>query len=243
MCLTVGIRVKGNGRSSELNDKILLFTPAWTRREFEPFYEPCREARANIRGITTVKEDRTVASGEGLGDAYQRAQDYAVRNRFDYLMILEDDEAVDEMAALDFLSVAKATDNTIYGAPKRLRKCEAWTPWRWIFEHPQANGGHPINDRIMRLDQVHYNPNLPYLKIRGGIITSPMFYRVEWFEEHGLGFDGPHTDLDGVSRGAGMQSGWDTRLSDQLDAQSLHFWACPAIQVKHYDLETRKIWM
>jgi len=190
-----------------------------------------------MKGITEYLTDDSVQSGDGLCDAYERAITAASEKGFDYLLILEDDEALPEDAALRFQEVAEETDNTIYGAVKSLRcKPPVHTPWRWIWMHPDNSPlGHPINDGVARIEQIYPSP-IRSVKIRGGIITSPMFVNVEWFRGRGLRFR-----QETERHFAGMLNGWDTTLSKDLDWKQLHFWACPFISAKHYDEQRQEI--
>jgi hypothetical protein len=206
-----------------MSETILVFTPIDPSRVNDPFFDPVRKSRANMLGVTERLEFSAVDK-TSLGAAYQKAHDVALKQRMDYCMFIEDDEELDTHAAIMFLSIAKATDDSIYTGVKRLRPppnaklpqdfATLHTPWKINWKYPQPAD----NNRAMSMTEATSGP---YRQVLGGMITTPMFYSVAWFEEHELSY---------VPSGS-----WDGSLSIELERKHLPFWACPTIHAKHYD--------
>ena len=220
-----------------IREQILMFTPTQAKRTKMAFLEPCRQSKRDMKGIAERRESSVVP----LGTAYQQNQEYALRKGYPWVLLLEDDEYLPPMAALEFLSISKTCDGKILVGVKRLRNryritghFGIYSPSKWIYEQTDATGNHPVNARIIRVEQVTPNPFLPFRHITGGTLCTPIFYSPQWFEDQGLKFHGQYASpyMTKIPLGA-----WDNNLGDDLAKKRLSFTACPTIHAKHYDVD------
>jgi len=226
-----------NGAPPMGTERILMYTPTLDKRIKNPFLEPCRQSRFAMKGIAERLESHTVP----LGTAYQDAHKYALAKGYPWVLLVVDDELLPPMSALEFLSISKATNSKLLVAVKRLRNRYKithtpgiYSPCTWIYEQTDATGNHPVNARILRVEQVHPNKLVPWKKVTGGTICTPIFYSPQWFEDKGLEFHGQYASpyMSKIPLGA-----WDTNLADDLARKWISFIACPTIHAKHYDVD------
>lgn len=188
------------------------------------------DAHEKVQGINYRLVEHDPAN---LAAAYQVTLEFALKENFDWVLIVEDDEEPEPDIALRFLEIAeKFPSDGVFAGVKRLRQGPVYIPYVWIFKGD--NNPPAINEKPVRVQQTLPNQSGPFSVI-GGILCSPLMYSPKWLQAQGISFHGHNL------RGGKDTAVWDTALSNDLWERRLRFIACPTVHVNHWDEKTRQV--
>jgi hypothetical protein len=212
--------------------KVLFFTPTTQRRQDDSWLQPVRDAHSQVKGV----DHRIVDTRTPLSASYRHSMEWALRNDYEWVLCVEDDEEPAPDIAIQFLEVTdKFPRDGLFIGSKRLREAPIYSPSRWIYkDDPNSPGGPPIGAKPIRVVGVMPNESPPF-RLFGGTLCTPMLYSPRWMKDNGLEFHGHFWN------GPQDSQNWDSALGYDVSQKYIGFVACPTIHVKHWNQKTREV--